>query len=135
RPADAKLTEPAVASEAAVASKASDVQTTALPRTPLDGAPPKADGGHAPAASKKANAAGGTAEAQQSPELRQLLEFIDKLAQQSKAPGGANEQEMIQNFVRIQQERLKACEQALALKPDAATQKTLYQAMYEVHRI
>ncbi|HZN33473.1 MAG TPA: redoxin family protein [Pirellulaceae bacterium] len=68
-------------------------------------------------------------------ELKQVLDQIDKLARQSQAPPGTTQQEQIQNFLKIQQQRLLACEKALTLKPDAKTKSVIYQAMYEIHRI
>lgn len=68
-------------------------------------------------------------------ELQQLLAYIDKLAKQAEQPPGANQQEMVQNFLKLHQQRMAACEQAMTLKPDAATRGTLAQAMFEIHRI
>src|SRR5262245_35451683 len=106
RPADQKSADSAPAATA-----------TAVPKPATDVAIPGS------AAIPAAAAAGATPP---TGELKQLLELIDKLARQ---------QEMVQNFLRMQQQRMAACEQALLLKPDDDTRRGLLQAMYEIHTL
>src|SRR5438105_15478810 len=69
----------------------------------------------------------------QNPEIQQLVAQIDRLAQEQ--PRGKTEQEQIEEFVRIHQQRLALGKKVLALGPDKNTKLKVVRAMYEVHTI
>jgi thiol-disulfide isomerase/thioredoxin len=67
-----------------------------------------------------------------SSELTPILEQLDRLGRQQ--PKGNSQQEMIDDLVRTQTQRLALAKKALSLKPDKEIRQRIAMAMYEIHQ-
>jgi thiol-disulfide isomerase/thioredoxin len=93
---------------------------------------------NAPAASQgnidaDENAENAAAEKQLTPELRSVLEDIDRLARQQ--PKGNTQQERLESVLMVQKQRLELANKALALKPPAPYRRQLVRAIAEIYQV
>jgi thiol-disulfide isomerase/thioredoxin len=116
--------QPAVAATESGSSETTVGQTTAADVTKAT----RGDDASAarPAADKSTGAA-------QPGSLPQLLVQFEQLEQQQ--PKGSTQEEQLQDFVRIQQQRLNVGKKILAGNPDKEAKQRISRGMYEIHMI